>query len=228
LPDGGSEWIFVLGDPLERSRLVLGPGAYASGTAVGACLSRHVGRVLTFGVAFHPGGAGAFVRLPSDRLTGRTVQLERLWGRLAQHLVERLSQAHGFAERVDLVQGVLLQQFRPGDDEVSRALRRLLADPRLPVASLAQDSASARRLQRKFLRHVGVTPKHLARMLRLQAALRLRLDGWERSWTEVADLTGYADQAHMVREFTNLAGAPPGRAIVRELGMSVSFNTGRR
>ena len=228
LPDGGSEWVFVLGDPLSRDGVVHGAGAHAAGTVQAAYLSRPVGRLLTFGVAFHPGGASMFTPVPADQLVGSAVALEHLWGGCALHLAEQLARARGFSARVDLVQRALLEHWRPIDAEVSAALRRLKAQPGLAIRTLAADTASARRLERKFLRHVGVPPKRLARMFRLQLAVRLWLDGEVQTQSDLAASAGYSDQSHMVREFRALAGAPPQRALERERGMSYSFKTDTR
>lgn len=64
---------------------------------------------------------------------------------------------------------------------------------------------SERGLHRRSLREFGYGPKTLARILRFQAALRLAES--ERSGAVIAALAGYADQAHLIRETRELAGA---------------------
>lgn len=228
LPDGGSEWLFVLGDPLSRGDVVHAAGAHVAGPALTAYRSAPAGRMLTFGIAFHPGGAGAFMPVPVNRLVGRSVALAHLWGGDAHRLVDRLAEARGFSARVALVQHALLRRWRPLDEEVAAALRRLRAEPGVPIGRLAGDAASARRLERKFLRDVGVSPKRLARMFRLQLAVRLWLAGGARTRSDLAASAGYSDQSHMVHEFRALAGAPPRHALERERGMSDSYKTDAR
>jgi AraC-like DNA-binding protein len=108
------------------------------------------------------------------------------------------------------------------------ALGRLRADPGLAIGALVGDAASARRLERKFLRDVGVPPKRLARMFRLQLAVRLWLAGEAGNRSDLAASAGYSDQSHMVHEFRALAGVPPRRALERERAMSDSYKTGTR
>jgi AraC-like DNA-binding protein len=225
LPDGGSEWVFVLGDPLMRGPLVHRAGAHAAGIALTASLSRPAGRMRTLGVAFRPGGAAAVLRQPASELTGRVVPLDSLWGSSGSELVERLAEAPGFEERVGLLQQELLRRLRPTDGEVAEAVRRLAADPHTRVGRLAGDEASARRLERKFLVYVGIGPKRLARIFRLQRAVRLWATSATTSWAELAAVAGYSDQAHMVREFTELAGTSPTRIGTRAGRMSDFFNT---
>jgi AraC-like DNA-binding protein len=68
---------------------------------------------------------------------------------------------------------------------------------------------SERQFQRRFQVEVGLTPKQFARIVRLRAAaidMALR-DGV--GWAEVAADRGYADQAHLVREFAQILGMSP-------------------
>jgi hypothetical protein len=91
LPDGGSEWIFVLADALVRDSRAYQAGAYAAGIVLTAYLSKPAGRVSTFGIAFKPGGAAAASRLPAKELTGLVVPLEILWGSAGSSAADRLA-----------------------------------------------------------------------------------------------------------------------------------------
>jgi transcriptional regulator GlxA family with amidase domain len=79
----------------------------------------------------------------------------------------------------------------------------------------------------------GVTPKTAARILRYERATAL-LETGTRSVAEVAALSGYADQAHLDREFAALAGRSPTRLVQERAGSeyqsirSVLFKTGQR
>ena len=228
LPDGGSEWIFVLADPLVRASRAYQAGAYAAGIALAAYLSESAGRVLTFGVVFRPGGAAAVSRLPANQLTGLVVPLQDVWGPGAASTADRLAQSPGFRARVQLIERDLLARLRPTDTEVADAIGRLAASPGMTVGNLAADAASARRLERKFLAQVGIGPKRLSRMFRLQHATRLWEAGRVKGWADLAAAAGYSDQSHMVREYRELAGTSPVRLAKREPRMSNSFKTGSR
>ncbi len=91
----------------------------------------------------------------------------------------------------------------------------LLAAP--TVAAMGNATAmSPRTLQRWFARHVGMAPRAYLRLLRFQAAFAA-LPG-EPSLAEHAAAQGYADQAHMTREFRTLAGVPAAAARNRARG----------
>lgn len=79
-----------------------------------------------------------------------------------------------------------------------------------PVTALAEMvGLSPRHLQRRFKAATGLTPKAFARVRRLRAALTHLLDDVPKTWSAVAADLGFADHAHLVREFTRLAGLTP-------------------
>lgn len=95
---------------------------------------------------------------------------------------------------------------KPSIAAVLRALRS--GDLALAAASLR---LSERALQRYFIQYLGVSPKLVQRMLRIQRCVEL----WGSDATRapgLADLAaevGLADQAHLAREFRELVGYPP-------------------
>ncbi len=92
---------------------------------------------------------------------------------------------------------------------------------RRPVAEIARRAGWGRRqLERAFRSGVGVTPKTLSRVIRFQNLLRLAGRDAGASWADLAARCGYADQAHLAREFRELAGVTPasGQAASGELG----------
>lgn len=68
---------------------------------------------------------------------------------------------------------------------------------------------SPRHLQRRFRRAVGLAPKELARLRRVRWACVQALRGDAESWAGVANDSGFADQAHMSREFRRIFGYTP-------------------
>jgi AraC-like DNA-binding protein len=66
---------------------------------------------------------------------------------------------------------------------------------------------SRRRLAARFREAVGLPPKTVARLLRLDRAIELAGSGM--AWAEVAYACGYFDQSHLVNEFRRITGASP-------------------
>jgi len=76
------------------------------------------------------------------------------------------------------------------------------------VAGLARDEGlSVRGLQRLFSAYVGVSPKWCILRYRIHDALERA--GTDVDWATLAQELGYADQAHLVRDFTSTIGVSP-------------------
>ena len=113
----------------------------------------------------------------------------------------------------------VLAQPSAGSWEPLQTLFRHCVDPldhRFAQAALATDqtaamaqqlSVSTRSCQRWFVRNAGITPRSFRRLRRFEQGLRA-LEGSAASLAEHAQLAGYADQAHMAREFRRYAKAP--------------------
>jgi AraC-like DNA-binding protein len=70
-------------------------------------------------------------------------------------------------------------------------------------------------LARGFRREIGLTPKAAARVIRFDRACRLLP---RHSGVAVAAECGYADQAHLIREFVSFTGPSPTRWLAEEVG----------
>ena len=80
------------------------------------------------------------------------------------------------------------------------------------IADLAEVcSRSHRQLERQFLAAVGITPKALARKMRFEQALAHLYREPQIAGAALADEYGFADQAHLIREFRTLSGQTPGQ-----------------
>lgn len=102
---------------------------------------------------------------------------------------------------------------------------RAAPPPALGMALLEETTVAAvacraglphRQLQRLFARDFGMPPRSYLRLLRFRGAIRGMHD--HSSLADAAAAEGYADQAHMAREFRTLAGLPPSVAKARAKG----------
>jgi transcriptional regulator GlxA family with amidase domain len=66
-------------------------------------------------------------------------------------------------------------------------------------------------VRRLFTDYVGVSPKWVMRRARLREAAVRAEHGGHFDWAALAADLGYADQAHLTRDFTATIGVPPGR-----------------
>ncbi|MFD3747009.1 helix-turn-helix domain-containing protein [Nocardia sp. NPDC058633] len=84
------------------------------------------------------------------------------------------------------------------------------------VDALAQRfGLSMRGMQRLFAEYVGVGPKWVVRRYRLHEVTERLAHGAEIDWAALAAELGYADQAHLSRDFRAIFGEPPTRYAQR-------------
>ena len=109
--------------------------------------------------------------------------------------------------------GSVLPSRDPVAEQVAHMVACITADPALRrVDKLAAASGlTARNLQRLFADYVGVSPKWVMRRARLHEAAERADSGEQVDWAELAASLGYADQAHLTRDFTATIGIPPTR-----------------
>jgi AraC-like DNA-binding protein len=100
------------------------------------------------------------------------------------------------------------------DPRIAWATSRLGRDPACRVDTLAADIGMSRQyLRRLFLQHTGISPKAFARVARLQRLAESLRTGT--GLAAAADAAGYADQAHMTREFKGMVGITPAAYVAR-------------
>ena len=105
----------------------------------------------------------------------------------------------------------LARAARPLDDAVRRAVLAIVAargDAPIPAVA-AGIGLGERQLQRRFREAVGLTPKQFARIRRLREVAAGVLGENSRGWAAIAADLGYADQSHLIHEFSQLTGLTP-------------------
>jgi transcriptional regulator GlxA family with amidase domain len=88
-----------------------------------------------------------------------------------------------------------------------------LSRPHARVGEIAKAVGfSQRRLIELFTTAVGITPKRFGRVLRFHRATALARSA-ALDWTRVAHQCGYYDQAHLIRDFRELADTTPSEVM---------------
>jgi len=190
---------------------------------------------LAFGIRFTPGGFRPFWQAPISQLTDRVVPAVRLFGPLAEKTRQTMmgdpadsgsgsgsdsgdgsgsdlggAQMIGYAEAL---LGSVLPERDPVAEQAADLVSRITGDPGLRrVDQLSAASGmTPRSLQRLFADYVGVSPKWVMRRARLHEAAEHADSGEPVDWASLASDLGYADQAHLTRDFTVTIGLSPAR-----------------
>lgn len=132
----------------------------------------------------------------------------------------------GFADGwIEISEGSPLAALLDGDPVANLLAANLQPNP-LGAAILASASVAEiatrsglphRQLQRVFTRDLGMPPRAYLRLLRFRGAM-IEVQASAAPLADAAAGQGYADQAHMAREFRSLAGVPPREARARARG----------
>lgn len=206
------------GEPVEKFQTVVS-GLHSTAVRIGD--SPNLSGIQ---LALTPAGSRALLGQPSGELAATMLDVDTLLGVSAQEIGERLRAAPHWHERFDIVERLLLEAWRDeltGEPraELGWAWRRLCETAGgVGVQELAGEVGWSRRhLTERFRTEYGLTPKVAARVMRFEQAIdRLKA----RPRTRLADLAadlGYADQAHLTREFHSIAGCSPRLWMTEEL-----------
>ncbi|MEU5162715.1 helix-turn-helix domain-containing protein [Streptomyces sp. NPDC020875] len=194
--------------------------AVAGGLMRRAVAIHHDGRQEGMQLSLTPLGARAVYGMPAAELAHQVVPLDELLGTLGSELVDRLRAATTWVARFAVLDELLLRAVRRSTGgehlprvrpEVAEAWRRLLASRgRVQVGTLAAELGWSRRhLTDRFHGEVGLSPKTFARVLRFEHAHELATAHEPLPWSDVAAVSGYADQAHLVRDWREFTGRSP-------------------
>ncbi|NGO48482.1 helix-turn-helix domain-containing protein [Streptomyces ureilyticus] len=169
------------------------------------------------GVQFRPGGFRPFV--PGHAVsewTGRRLPLDEVFPSALSTTgaVEAVLTPDDEDARVAALDAFLLG-LAPGPDPKADLAMTLVDRIRTDRSILRVDDfadaegVSVRALQRLFAAYVGVSPKWIILRYRIHEALELAGTRSDIDWAALAADLGYADQAHLVRDFTATVGVPP-------------------
>lgn len=211
----GAPFVMTMTDGTQAA-----PAGFVAGVIGRPVLVSSQGAAACVQIDFTLAGAYRFFHLDPREMAGRIVALEDLG--LGGHLVERLESASTWARRFALVEAFVRHRLSAGRDlsvEIAGALA-MLHDGSTRIRDVAATIGwSERHLARRFAAETGVRPKMVARILRFEAARRRMARTPSGGWADLALASGYADQAHLIREFRLLSGLSPTALLAQDAGM---------
>ena len=185
------------------------------GVARGLSTRVLAGRGWTVAALTRPGGLGAFITGSAAELTDRVVPLGQALGTDEAVLLRQVTAEPDEAARVALLAAALEQAVDPERREPALSVAEVarLAESDRTIRRLGdlceRSGLGQRTLQRMFLQYAGVSPTWVIRRYRLLEAAETVREGRPVSWAEIAAALGYADQAHLTRDFRAAIGQTP-------------------
>lgn len=190
------------------------------GVATGLSETTLSGQGWAVGVMLTPAAGGLVLDGPVDEWTDRYAELSEVFGARGAELADRVRATMATEPSAESTQraatGVVEDWLRPilPLDDAGRLINEIVdyVENDSSVVAIGQICArfhlTERSLQRLTRRRLGLTPKWLIQRRRLhEAAGRLRAaDG---TLATLAAELGYADEAHLVRDFRTVTGLTP-------------------
>jgi AraC-like DNA-binding protein len=216
-------------------------GCVLGGLQAGAAVISHTGHQEGVAINLTPLGSRALFGMPARALWNTSVECADVAGSAGRELWERLQGLTAWADRFAACDAVLA---RIADREVTVAPELREAWQALvrtggtrPIGGVAATVGWSRQhLARRFRDEFGIGPKLAARVMRFEHARRmlqatLQPDPYPpprngvglrptRSFVTIAQVAaacGYYDQAHLDRDFAELAGCTPSAWLAEEL-----------
>ncbi|MEQ9230127.1 MAG: helix-turn-helix domain-containing protein [Cyclobacteriaceae bacterium] len=219
IPDGTIEMCFILGDNIKRftseSDFIIQPRAMVVGQITKPYYVQPTGAVDSFAVRFYPFGFANFIDRPIQDLADQETPLTSLFGETeAKELEQKIIEAPSTHARIEIVERFLLGKLSEQSviDNIVTSTIDALSQTKgnASISSILKEDPSKRRnLERKFAKQVGISPKQLGKIIRLQAALKMILTNKGEKLTQVAYENEYYDQAHFIKDFKELTGTNP-------------------
>ena len=234
IPDGSPEMIIHLGWPFEEridGEVKKQESAFLYGQLFSSIEIRASKQSKVLGIKFQPFGLSAFTTIPQFELSGKKSLINDIFPHfIVEEYLEKLSSAPTPEELFLQMDQMMLYMLRKrknfSDDKVGKmnaAVSTILqSNGSLKIDELTRSlNMSRRELERKFNRYIGLSPKQLAKIFRLQFALQC--ESKVELLTHLALEAGYYDQAHFIREFSSIVNERPSDYFALQMELTEKF-----
>ncbi|WP_054954911.1 helix-turn-helix domain-containing protein [Paenibacillus dakarensis] len=167
-----------------------------------------------FGIKFKPGGFYPFIKKPLSALTDQSIGTADVLGISPADMEQLILSKQKPEQQVACIEQLLLPCLPPPDqtvNHINQIIDHIIQNPALTTVEQLCEWAhlNKRTLQRMFSQYVGVHPKWVIKLYRLQhAAERMDYRTHEDLLKLSVDL-GYYDQSHFIKDFKSIVGKTP-------------------
>lgn len=226
IPDGCIEMTFNFGDKIKRfiseNEYIINPDAMVMGQRTKSYDILPIGNVDTIAICFYPHGFSNFINTPLETIVDKEIPISELFGRTEANALEQLIMNATTTEmRIKIIETFLLKRLNE-QSTISNIVKStvdtiLKTNGTKNISNILNNNLSKRRqLERHFKKQIGISPKQLSKVIRLQAALQMLLNKKDETLTELAYENEYFDQNHFIKDFKELIGVTPKEFIQNE------------
>ncbi len=233
VPDGTVKLIFHYGDTYKHhsqtGKTTILPKCFLIGQLTKPYVIEPIGVTGSFVVQFKPNGFLTFTSIPIKKMENTAVPLDKLFGENGKKLGELILNANATSERIQIMETFLFKELadkKTIDNIVNSTVETIFhANGQFSVNEFSKsNNINRRQLARKFSLTIGLSPKQLAKTIRIQKTLKVLLNEEIKSLTDLAYKNEYYDQAHFIKEFREFTGLTPKEFFRNDLKMSLIFD----
>lgn len=197
-------------------------GSMLYGVADRRYTKRLTGRGRVFGVKFKPGGLYPYIRKPLAELRNNGMHVSDAFHYGDSLLCEAFRDSAPADALIQLSADILSHQL-PREEPIIHVVNDIINEVKhsesiTKVEQLCSNSGiHIRKLQRLFQQYVGVSPKWVIKLYRMQNVAEQLDKGDAGDWMELALTRGYYDQSHFIRDFKSVIGVTPEQYVQSSL-----------
>ena len=232
IPDGCMEMIFHYGDPYKQhfddGSCLIQPRCFVFGQITRYLEIEPTGISGVLSARFRPDGLVPFLTIPVAVLENKAVDLIELFGGDGEKLEADVLKAPDNSYRIKIIETFFLSRLTVPEtiDSITKQCVDVIikSGGQVGMTELSEQlNINRRSMERKFMSIIGMSPKQLARVVRLQATVKMLEQRKFISLTSLAYENGYYDQAHFIRDFKDFTGISPKLFFADNLKLSSLF-----
>jgi AraC-like DNA-binding protein len=180
--------------------------------------------VSSFAIRFYFWAVHLFADMDLQGICNASYDIDEYFCGWKNNLAEKLVNTRTVRERIQITEQFLLSRLKlnQSDDNVLNALYCILNSRGTEKVKevCASASLSQRQMERLFLRRIGIPIKKVSSLVRYQNVWHDVLCSRIFNVQDAVEKYGYADQPHLLNEFTRYHGVTPGQAKKLALGLN--------
>lgn len=233
VPDGCMEMIFHYGNLyrqyLPDGSFIIQPRCFVFGQITSPLEIEPTGVSGIIAARFHPDGFAPFASLSINEMQNKAVPLKIIFGEEAAGLESIVLSGYNSEQRIQHIESFLINKLGTPEaaDRIAKTSVEFLLNHngQISVDELAEKLyINRRQLERKFSSVIGLSPKQLSKVIRLQTTLKMLQQKQFTSLTSLAYENGYYDQAHFIKDFKEFTGVSPKEFYANSLRISALFS----
>jgi len=161
-----------------------------------------------FGVKFQPWAAGQLWDIDMSALTDQVVNWSELKSVDFKNLEEQINLSKDVSQMISVTENMILSRMKNySSHTLDKPILQIIQDPIQP--SFNYDDLGQRRIEQRFKKEVGISPKLFHRTLRVNVAIQKMISNPHHSLTDICYRSGFYDQSHFIRDFKKFTGGTP-------------------